>query len=198
MRPLLVACVALGFLAGRKAEEPCGAAPAPARSAFAPRLSAEEAHSAHMPEHLRCDACRAIAFQIQEHLGKAEAKRSPGRKAGAELRESEYMEVLEKSCTQSWDGYGVMEVEGVKRLTGPGLPSQESVTVIMSGGPWPGRLHKMCHGYVGELGEEQLYQAHRRGAAALQELLCHGTKGACTALHRTGHEAPAKAPQNEL
>ncbi|NXA51760.1 MZB1 protein, partial [Nothocercus julius] len=139
MQPLLAACVALSFLAGRKAEESCGGPPAPARSAFAPRLSAEEAHSAHMPEHLRCDACRAIAFQIQEHLGKAEAKRSPGRKAGAELRESEYTEVLEKSCTQSWDGYGVMEVEGVKRLTGPGLPSQEPMTVVMSGGPWPGR-----------------------------------------------------------
>ncbi|XP_010224797.1 PREDICTED: marginal zone B- and B1-cell-specific protein, partial [Tinamus guttatus] len=136
--------------------------------------------------------------KIQEHLLKAEAKRSPGRKVGAELRESEYMEVLEKSCSQSWDGYGVMEVEGVKRLAGPGLPNQESITVMMSGGPWPGRLHKMCHSYVGELGEEQLYRAHRRGAAALQELLCHSAKGACATLRGASKPAATKAPQNEL
>ncbi|NXA39762.1 MZB1 protein, partial [Eudromia elegans] len=191
MQPLLTACMALSVLAPTEAEEPCGGGPV--RSASAPRLSAEEAYSAHMPAHLRCDACRAIAFQIREHLARAEAKRSPGRQAGAELRESEYMEVLERSCTQSWDGYGVMEVQGVKRLAGPGLPSQEPMMVLVSGGPWPGRLHKMCHGRVGELGEERLYRAHRRGAAALEQLLCHGAKGACAA-----GPAPAQVPQTEL
>ncbi|XP_062443505.1 marginal zone B- and B1-cell-specific protein [Rhea pennata] len=203
MRPLLAACVALSFLAGRKAEEGCGGPPAPAepaRSASSPRLSAEEAHSAHMPEHLRCDACRAIAFQIGEHLGKAESKPSPNRKAGAALRESEYLEALEKSCSRSWDDYGVLETNGAKRLSGPGLLSQEPMSVMMMGGPWPGRLHKMCHSYVGELGEEQLYGAHRRGPAALEELLCRGAKGACAGLPgaKGPPPAPAKARQNEL
>ncbi|NXG35514.1 MZB1 protein, partial [Dromaius novaehollandiae] len=203
MRPLLAACVALSFVAGRKAEDMCGGPPAPAQpshSMSSPRLSAEETHSAHMPEHLRCDACRAIAFQIREHLGKAESKRSPSRKAGAELRESEYMEALEKSCSQSWDSYGVLEVNGEKRLAGPGLLSQEPMSVMIMGGPWPGRLHKMCHSYVGELGEEQLYQAHRSGPAALEELLCHGAKGACAGLRSAKGRAPApaKALQNEL
>uniref|UniRef100_A0A674K2K0 Uncharacterized protein n=1 Tax=Terrapene triunguis TaxID=2587831 RepID=A0A674K2K0_9SAUR len=33
-------------------------------SATSPHFNAEEAYSAHMPEHLRCDACRVIAFQV--------------------------------------------------------------------------------------------------------------------------------------
>lgn len=33
-------------------------------SASAPTLDDEEKYSAHMPAHLRCDACRAVAFQV--------------------------------------------------------------------------------------------------------------------------------------
>lgn len=63
--------------------------------------------------------------------------------------------------------------------------------------PAPCRLSKMCHSYVGEQGEEQIYGAHRRGPAALRELLCHGEKGACAA-GKAGGPAPPKALQNEL
>lgn len=35
--------------------------------------------------------------------------------------------------------YGVLELDGEKRLSGPGLPSQQSLSVMVSGGPWPGR-----------------------------------------------------------
>lgn len=61
----------------------------------------------------------------------------------------------------------------------------------------PHRLSKMCHGYVGERGEAQIYGAHRRGPAALRDLLCHGDKGAC-AHRKAGGPAPPKALQNEL
>lgn len=61
----------------------------------------------------------------------------------------------------------------------------------------PRRLSKMCHGYVGERGEAQIYGAHRRGPAALRELLCHGEKGACAG-GKAGGPAPPKAMQNEL
>nr|XP_027324223.1 LOW QUALITY PROTEIN: marginal zone B- and B1-cell-specific protein [Anas platyrhynchos] len=197
MRPVLAACVALSLVLGPGAGDGCEDPQSPSfsRSVPAPQLSAEELHSPHMPQALRCDACYAIAFQLEEQLSKAEAKL--GRKA---LRESDYVEVLERSCSQSWELYGVQELNGEKRLTGPGLQSQQPLSVVMTGGPWPSRLAKMCHSFVGEQGEEQLYGAHRRGPSALRELLCHGEKGPCAppAGGKAGRPAPPKALQNEL
>ncbi|NWI42036.1 MZB1 protein, partial [Picathartes gymnocephalus] len=192
MPPALAAWLVLSLLGGTGAEDMCGEPPAASsHSAAAPQLSPEERLSPHMPESLRCDACHAIAFQIEEHLRKAEGK--VGKKA---LKESEYMEVLERSCSQDWEGYGVLELDGEKRLSGPGLPRQQLLSVMVSGGPWPGRLSKLCHGYVGEQDEAQIYGAHRRGPAALRQLLCHGDKGPCAG--RKDRPDPRKAPQNEL
>ncbi|NXS31595.1 MZB1 protein, partial [Pomatostomus ruficeps] len=193
MRPGLAAWLLLGLLGETGAQDGCGDPPAaPFHSAAAPQLSPEERLSPHMPESLRCDACLAIAFQIEEQLSKAEAK--VGKKA---LKESDYLEVLERSCSQDWDGYGVLELDGEKRLSGPGLPRQQLLSVMVSGGPWPSRLAKMCHGYVGERGEAQIYGAHRRGPAALRRLLCHGDKGPCAG-RKDGGPDPPKARQNEL
>ncbi|NXD80852.1 MZB1 protein, partial [Halcyon senegalensis] len=193
MRPVLAAWLVLSLLAEMGAEELCGAPPAtPSHSIPAPQLSAEERLSPHMPESLRCDACHAIAFQIEEQLRKAEGK--VGRKA---LSESDYVEVLERSCMRGWESYGVQELDGEKRLAGPGLPRQEPMTVTVTGGPWPGRMSKMCHSYVGERGEAQIYEAHRLGSAALRELLCHGEKGACASGKAAGPHPP-KVLQNEL
>lgn len=33
-------------------------------TATAPQLDDEEKYSAHMPAHLRCDACRAVVYQV--------------------------------------------------------------------------------------------------------------------------------------
>ncbi|NXS52162.1 MZB1 protein, partial [Brachypteracias leptosomus] len=193
MWPVLAAWLLLGLLVGPGAGDTCGDPPtAQSRSIPAPQLSDEELLSPHMPASLRCDACNAIAFQIEEQLRKAEGK--VGKKA---LSESDYVEVLEKSCSQGWESYGVQELDGEKRLAGPGLPRQEPMSVMVTGGPWPGRLSKMCHSYVGEWGEAQLYGAHRRGPGALRELLCHGEKGACAG-GKAGGPAPPKALQNEL
>ncbi|NXE42694.1 MZB1 protein, partial [Ptilorrhoa leucosticta] len=192
MRPALAAWLVLSLLGGRGAQDMCGDPPAaPSHSVPAPQLSPEERLSPHMPESLHCDACHAIAFQIEEQLRKAEGK--VGKKA---LKESDYMEVLERSCSQDWESYGVLELDGEKRLSGPGLPRQQSLSVMVSGGPWPSRLSKLCHGYVGEQGEAQIYGAHRRGPAALRQLLCHGDKGPCAG--RKDRPDPPKALQNEL
>ncbi|KAM4653198.1 marginal zone B- and B1-cell-specific protein [Amazona ochrocephala] len=192
MRPALPWLI-LSLLTGTGGEGMCGDPPAaPARSIPAPRLSAEEQLSPHMPESLRCDACHAIAFQIEEQLSRAEGK--VGKKV---LRESDYMEVLERSCSQGWESYGVQELDGQKRLAGPGLPMQEPMSVMVTGGTWPSRLSKLCHGAVGERGEARVYGAHRRGPAALRELLCHGDKGPCAG-GKAGGPPPAKALQNEL
>ncbi|XP_027704233.1 marginal zone B- and B1-cell-specific protein-like [Vombatus ursinus] len=72
--------------------------------------------------------------------------------------------------------YGVQEVNKVKRFVGPGLDDVVGISVMITGGPWPGRLFKMCHNYLGELGEDQLYSEYRQGGReALERLLCRDT-----------------------
>ncbi|GIY26310.1 hypothetical protein CEXT_187031 [Caerostris extrusa] len=40
-----------------------------------PTLTEEEIDSNHMPFHMKCDACRAISFQIQQAFTKAKGKK---------------------------------------------------------------------------------------------------------------------------
>ncbi|XP_035569704.1 marginal zone B- and B1-cell-specific protein isoform X2 [Canis lupus baileyi] len=116
-------------------------------TATAPQLDDEEKYSAHMPAHLRCDACRAVAYQMWQHLAKAEAKLHTPDSGGRqwELSESVYIDVLDKSCSQSWQG-----------------------------------LSMTCFHYLGEFGEDQIYEAHQQGQGALEALLCGGLQGACS------------------
>ncbi|XP_074866042.1 marginal zone B- and B1-cell-specific protein [Carettochelys insculpta] len=209
MKSLLAAVLLLSQFELRAAEDgkhsscaPGDSGPVSARafSASAPHFDAEEAYSTHMPQHLRCDACRVIAFQMQEHLAKAKSKRSSAHASPARLSESDYVEALEKCCSQSWDNYGVKEVGGVKRFAGPGLKDQETVSVMMMGGPWPARLYKLCYSYLGEFGEEQIYEEYRRQPDALAEFLCSGKQRDCARLSNAedGSLNHAKAGQSEL
>ncbi|XP_016059227.1 PREDICTED: marginal zone B- and B1-cell-specific protein [Miniopterus natalensis] len=150
-------------------------------TATAPQLDDEEKYSAHMPAHFRCDACMAVAYQMWQHLAKAEDKlHTPGGRQ--ELSESVYTDVLERSCSQTWQDYGVREVNQVKRLTGPGLSNgpESSISVMITGGPWPTRLSMTCMHYLGEFGEDQIYEAHQQGQGALKALLCGGPRGVCS------------------
>uniref|UniRef100_A0A8C5X9V1 Marginal zone B and B1 cell specific protein n=1 Tax=Malurus cyaneus samueli TaxID=2593467 RepID=A0A8C5X9V1_9PASS len=173
----------LNLLGGTGADGSCGEPPeVRSQSVSAPQLSPEERLSPHMPGSLLCDACHAIAFQVGtgETASQKRGENPCGMlRPGGMLSESDYIEVLERSCSQDWESYGVLELDGEKRLSGPGLPSQQPLSVMVSGGLWPSRLSKMCHGYVGERGEAQIYGAHRRGPAALRQLLCHGDKRPC-------------------
>ncbi|XP_069892234.1 marginal zone B- and B1-cell-specific protein [Dipodomys merriami] len=151
-------------------------------SATAPQLDEEEKYSAHMPVHMQCDACRAVAYQMWQHLAKAEAKLHIADSRGRlELTESVYMDVLDQSCSQSWQDYGVREVNQVKRLIGPGLGKepQPRIRVVITGGPWPSRLSKTCLHYLGEFGEDLIYETHQQGQGALEALLCEGPQGVC-------------------
>ncbi|XP_046522748.1 marginal zone B- and B1-cell-specific protein [Equus quagga] len=152
-------------------------------SATAPQLDEEEKYSAHMPVHLRCDACMVVAYQMWQHLAKAEAKlHTPDSRGQQVLSELVYTDVLDRSCSQTWKDYGVQEVNQVKRLTGPGLSKgpEPGISVMITGGPWPTRLSVTCFHYLGEFGEDQIYEAHRQGRAALEVLLCGGPRGACS------------------
>lgn len=151
-------------------------------SATAPQLDEEEKYSAHMPAHLRCDACRAVSYQMWQHLAKAEAKlHTPDSRGQQELSESVYTDILDRSCSQNWQDYGVREVNQVKHLTGPGLSKgpEPGISVMITGGPWPSRLSATCFHYLGEFGEDQIYKAHQQGRGAVEALLCGGSQGAC-------------------
>ncbi|XP_007937161.2 marginal zone B- and B1-cell-specific protein [Orycteropus afer afer] len=174
--PLLLLLLLLGAIPGDFGDR------APL-TATAPQLDDEEKYSAHMPIHLRCDACRAVAYQMWQHLAEAEAKlHTPESGGRRELSESVYTDVLDRSCSQSWQGYGVQEVNQAKRLTGPGLSKgpEPSISVMVTGGPWPIRLSKTCLHYLGEFGEDQIYEAHQQGRGALESLLCGDPQGACS------------------
>lgn len=151
-------------------------------SATSPHLDDEEIHSAHMPSHFRCDACRAVAYQMGQHLADAEAKlHTPNSRGQQALSESVYTDVLDRSCSQTWKDYGVIEVNQVKRLMGPGLDKDPKprISVIVTGGPWPTRLSRTCLQYLGEFGEDHIYEAHQQGQKSLETLLCEGPQGAC-------------------
>ncbi|XP_004610046.2 marginal zone B- and B1-cell-specific protein [Sorex araneus] len=152
-------------------------------TATAPQLNDEEKFSTHMPFHLRCDACRAVAYQMWQHLANAEAKlQSSGARGRLELSESEYTDVLDRCCAQPWQDYGVREVNHVKRLIGPGLNKdpEPRISVIVKGGLWPIRLSRICLHYVGEFGEDQIYETHQQGQGSLEALLCGQPRGPCS------------------
>ncbi|XP_062894451.1 marginal zone B- and B1-cell-specific protein-like [Mobula hypostoma] len=145
-----------------------------------PNLNDEEFHSSHMPDHLKCDSCRAISYQMQEYLSKRESQISAVKEGKAILSESDYTDTLEKCCSQSWERHGVIDIDGVKRLSGPGLETEDFTGVMMLSGPWPGRLFKMCQAYLGEFTEEEIYKAYRNDPDYLEDFLCSGENGACT------------------
>ncbi|XP_051895945.1 marginal zone B- and B1-cell-specific protein-like [Pristis pectinata] len=145
-----------------------------------PNLNDEEFHSSHMPDHLKCDSCRAISYQMQEYLSKRESQISAVKEGKTILSESDYTDALEKCCSQSWERHGVIEVDGVKRLSGPGLETEDFTGVMMLSGPWPGRLFKMCQAYLGEFTEEEIYKEYRNNRDYLEDFLCYGENGACT------------------
>uniref|UniRef100_UPI00359010F5 marginal zone B- and B1-cell-specific protein-like isoform X1 n=1 Tax=Myxine glutinosa TaxID=7769 RepID=UPI00359010F5 len=143
-------------------------------SLSSPELNDEEGHSQHMPAHLRCDACRAIAYQMQEFLQKV------SNKLGNNLPESQLVDTLDSCCSQSWEEYGVKEVGGELRLSGPGLETKNSFGMLMGGGKWPFRMLQMCHGYLGEIGEEDLHEAFLKDPGNLASFLCYTAGGNCS------------------
>lgn len=42
------------------------------------------------------------------------------------------------------------------------------------------RLSMTCFHYLGEFGEDQIYEAYRQGHETLEALLCGGTHGSCS------------------
>ncbi|KAG8183137.1 hypothetical protein JTE90_024438 [Oedothorax gibbosus] len=131
-----------------------------------PKLSEEEIESNHIPYHMKCDACMAVAYQIQEAFWKKELSKK------SLLKESDVIDILEHVCYKGFDEYGVKQVEKINRLTGPGLETAHVMGMTQMGGRWPHRLQEMCHYYVGEAGEMDIYNTFHEGQ--LSKYLCYG------------------------
>ncbi|GBM66265.1 Marginal zone B- and B1-cell-specific protein [Araneus ventricosus] len=143
-----------------------------------PKLTEEEINSNHMPFHMRCDACRAISFQIREAFDKGRRHRK------TDLEHHEILDILEELCSKGFNDYGVKQVNGVNRLSGPGLETEHVMGMTQMGGHWPNRLRDMCFYYVGEAGEVDMYDTNKEGSEKLVEFLCYGkgVYGRCSKL----------------
>ncbi|XP_002737512.1 marginal zone B- and B1-cell-specific protein-like [Saccoglossus kowalevskii] len=145
-----------------------------------PDLSDEEAHSLHLPTALKCDACRILAYSIRESFDEAHRKR-PSLKR---LPESDLIDILENKCDQQWENVGVKEIEGVKRLSGPGLETSEVPGIMQGGGKWPYRINERCGYYVGEYGEDEIYNIYKKNPDKFEKWMCYGKDGDCTAKNK--------------
>lgn len=141
-----------------------------------PNVSDEEKHSNFMPEQLKCDACRIVAYQLYinfKQFNKAHKNYKNN------LPESEILDIVDGVCNdkETFNTYGIKEVKGVNRLSGAGLETQDAPGMLSGGGKWPGRLMNMCSSFVEELGEEQLYEIYRQDPSdnkAFEKSLCKG------------------------
>merc|ERR1719300_2046791 len=84
------------------------------------------------------------------------------------------IDILDDTCTgDAFDSYGIKDVEKKRRLSGDGLETKDVPGILQGGGKWPGRLREMCLEYVGELGEDVIYQKFGKGGLkAVEDLLC--------------------------
>ncbi|KAL8577631.1 hypothetical protein ACOMHN_020240 [Nucella lapillus] len=136
----------------------------------AANLTEEDQHSMHMPQDLMCDGCKVIAYLATRRLNNVQGRY----KKGHRLLESEVIDLFDEVChnNAAFDGYGVKEVDGKKRLSGEGLETKDVPGVMQGGGKWPNRLRQMCEQYVGNLGEDLLYDTFLE-KGSLEELLCY-------------------------
>ena len=136
-----------------------------------PILSSEEEFSQHLPDHLKCDACTAVAYKLTQALQKAETNRH-----GKQLMESDYLDLMENVCEEdNFNNYGLKQVEGENRLSGPGLHASKVPGILMGGGKWPYFLSVKCSEFLGEVGEDEIYSAYRRDTHLHVELFLNFT-----------------------
>ena len=143
----------------------------------APVLSDEESHSSFIPDHMRCDGCKAVGFQMYVTLNKAATQR-PSLKGN--IPESEILDAFDNLClddTQKvFEAYTMKEVDGHNRLSGPGIEKEsKGPTMIQGGGFWPGRLRNICLDFIDKVGEENLYSNFKKVETleAFWQYLCY-------------------------
>ena len=73
---------------------------------------------------------------FQKDINKIKAIKSGKKK----ISESRLIEIFEAICgDREWPGFGIKEVDGVKRLSYPGSDVESLSGIMQAGGQWPRR-----------------------------------------------------------
>ena len=160
----------------------------------------EEQHSTFMPDHFRCDSCRAVAHQLYTTY-----RRYNDRHAYLKLRvpTSDLITLVETACSsKTYDEYGVKSVEGDVRLQGPGIEFP-GAGVIAGGSHWPSRLSKICQQVFEDYDEDEIYALFKDNADSaptfIDELLAANKAICkCDAKKRAKDSPLSDRPKQEL
>lgn len=141
-----------------------------------PELTEEDQDSPHMPEHLKCDGCLAISFQINKAL----TKKHEGRSENYRLSESQLADVLDDVCDISTyeNNYGLTSRKKRIRIKGPGVDDEPGISSM--GGRTPGRLSILCTQFLGgdsEI-EEKIYEywLKKQTTKSVRKIICRNPK----------------------
>ncbi|GBL59872.1 hypothetical protein AVEN_232284-1, partial [Araneus ventricosus] len=80
-----------------------------------------------------CFTCNLFLFEIREAFDKGRRHRK------TDLEHHEILDILEELCSKGFNDYGVKQVNGVNRLSGPGLETEHVMGMTQMGGHWPNR-----------------------------------------------------------
>lgn len=161
-----------------------------------PDLTEEEEHSPFLPKFLRCDGCKAVAHLLFSAFDEFNREH---RSLRYDLPESEILDLTEKACGLAnirEQGYGIKDIEGTHRLSGPGLEAEHMPGVIYGGGRWSARVYEMCGSFIEEVGETSIYDAYRRNPRTkieLETFLCNeqsegNIRGSCHNTQKSSKE----------
>lgn len=148
------------------------------------KLSDEESFSNDIPVQHRCNTCKAIVFQLNEHFKKLGPH-------SFKLQEYEVEDVYSTVCEGKntlWQKYGARDIEGSPALTGPGLhdpaPEPGKLVATSTGGIWADRLQRACLHMVEDIGEWELYKMYKKDGRKNRNIdeqeVCVKRRKACT------------------
>jgi len=122
----------------------------------------EESSSEAIPNAYKCDACKAVAFQLDKVLKNTNAQmplksaavaKKEGKRA-VQDRAVRITSVLESACaTEAYESYGIKdsaEQPGTKWLVGEGIVNEQA-GAVSGGGKWLSRLRARCAGLIAEI-----------------------------------------------
>ncbi|XP_018356266.1 PREDICTED: uncharacterized protein LOC108756739 [Trachymyrmex septentrionalis] len=101
---------------------------------------------------VRCAMCMAIAEKINQTLLEVHDIMMPD----DWLNETETVLLLRTICDYSFQHYGLREIDGKKFISDP-LPGDKLV-ISSANGLWEKNLRNMCHNFLDEIQELQLYR----------------------------------------
>ncbi|RUS79154.1 hypothetical protein EGW08_013101 [Elysia chlorotica] len=134
-----------------------------------PQMSDEEKGSRHMPKHLRCAGCVAVAHQFE--LEYKQALKSV--KAKKRLSVVDQIDVADTVCQKKMIEYGLKEHQGKTLLAGPGLAAADIPGMMEGGGKWEARMSTLCMEIIEEFEEEGIYDIYtEKGAENFASGLC--------------------------